>query len=85
MQPRILLFFQDNKKPGRAGFLYLDSRPEALLDLGFLVHDMFANDRVEFLDLHLFRHVAFVLGRCVVVTGTGAGDEFDFVAHAVFS
>jgi hypothetical protein len=77
---------QANKKPGRAGFFDgLDLRLKALLDLGFLVHDVLANDRVEFLDFHLFRHVALVLGRGVVMTGAGAGDEFDFVTHAVFS
>jgi hypothetical protein len=74
------------KKPGEAGFFCCpDCRPEALLDLGFLVRDVFANNRIKFLYFHLFRHSALVLGRGVVVTGTGAGDKFDFITHAVFS
>ena len=52
-----------------------------LLDLRFLIHNVLAHHRVKFLDFHFFRHVALVLGRGVVMTGTGAGDEFDFVTH----
>jgi hypothetical protein len=79
-------YYSGNKKtrPSRVSFCP-DSRPEALLDLGFLVRDVFANNRIKFLYFHLFRHGALVLGRGVVVTGTGAGDEFDFITHAVFS
>ena len=42
---------------------------------------MLADDGIEFLDLHLFRHGAFVLGRGVKVARAGAGNEFDFVSH----
>ena len=42
---------------------------------------MLANNRVELFDFHFLRHVALVLGGRVVMTGTGAGDEFDFVTH----
>jgi hypothetical protein len=83
--PRLNTYFQTIKNPAMPGFLYLSCHSEALLDLGFLVYDVFANDRVEFPDFHLFRHIALVLGRGVVMTGTGTGDEFDFVTHVVFS
>jgi hypothetical protein len=84
-EPLLQVYLQANKKPGRAGFFMSGQSSEALLDLGFLVHDVLTNDRIEFLDLHLFRHVALVLGRGVEMAGAGAGDEFDFVTHAVFS
>jgi hypothetical protein len=82
---RLVFFNLANKKPGIAGFFIFDICLKALLDLGFLVHDMLANHRIELLDFHLFRHVALVLGGGVVMTGTGAGYKFDFVAHTVFS
>jgi hypothetical protein len=44
---------------------------------------MLADDGIEFLDLHLFRHGAFVFGGRVEMTGAGAGNEFDFIAHGL--
>jgi hypothetical protein len=72
------------KNPAVPGFLLIMSAG-GLLDLGFLVHHVLAHHWIEFLDFHLLRHVALVLGRGVVVTGTGAGDEFDFLTHVVGS
>ena len=42
-----------------------------LLDLPFLVNHVFAYHRVEFHDFHLVRHVAFVFGGGVEMSGAG--------------
>jgi hypothetical protein len=44
---------------------------------------MLAYDGIEFLDLHLFRHGALILGRGVEVTSFGGGYESDFFTHNV--
>jgi hypothetical protein len=44
-----------------------------LLDLGFFVDHMLANDGIEFLDFHLIGHSALVLICRVKVTSLGAG------------
>lgn len=51
-------------------FLFRQEQTKGLLDLGFLVHHMLANNGVIFLDLHLVRHGALVLVSGVVVPGT---------------
>ncbi len=52
-----------------------------LFDFPFLVHHVLAHYRVEFLDFHLFRHVAFVFCGRIKVPGSGTGVQFDFVPH----
>src|SRR5688572_32922132 len=54
-----------------------------LLDLGFLVDHVLAHDRVVLADLHLLGMQALVLGRGVEVTGAGARNELDLVAHGI--
>jgi hypothetical protein len=70
------------KNPALPG-LFANSSGIALFDLGFLVDYVLADHGVEFPDFHLFRHVALVLGGGVVMAGSGAGNEFDFITHAV--
>src|SRR5690606_5872186 len=53
------------------------------LDLGFLVDHVLAGDRIEFLDLHLLRHVPLVLVGRVEVASSGRRLELDLVAHGV--
>src|SRR5262249_41396689 len=48
-----------------------------LLDLGFRVLDVLLRDRVVLLLFHFVGLRARVLARHVVVTGPGAGDQFD--------
>ena len=43
---------------------------------------MFANGRIVFPGLEFFRVKALILRDRVVVTGTGARDEFNFVTHS---
>jgi hypothetical protein len=62
-----------------AGFFFAVAAPR-LFQFRFLVHDVFAGDGIEFLDLHLFRHELLVLGRRVEVAGTGRRFELDFFA-----
>src|ERR1700722_6235091 len=52
-----------------------------LLDLGFLVRDVLAHERVELAHFHLVRMQALVLHRAVEMTGTGRREQFDFLAH----
>src|SRR5688572_8248543 len=54
-----------------------------LLDLGFLVGHVLAHDRIVLADLHLLGMQALVLGRGVEVTGAGARNELDLVAHGI--
>jgi hypothetical protein len=44
---------------------------------------MLPNDRIKFLDLHLFGHVLLILGSGVEMTGTRAGHQFDFISHGL--
>lgn len=55
----------------------------SLFDLRLLVHDVFADLGIKLLDLHLSGHGTFVLCGGVKVAGSGAGYEFDLVAHDV--
>ena len=56
------------KKPATgAGSLIIAT--DRLLDLGFLVHHMFAGNGIIFLDLQFSGHVFFVFVRGVEVTG----------------
>jgi hypothetical protein len=59
------------KKPGKNRRVFLRNR-EALLQLRFLVDDVLARNRIEFLDLHLFRHQLLVLRRGVEMAGSGS-------------
>ena len=52
-----------------------------LLDFAFFIDDMLADYRIKFLDLHLLRHVLFVLGGGVEVPRASTRDQFDFVTH----
>ena len=61
--------------------LFLYSCYSDLLDLGFLVHHMLAYNRIKLFYFKFSGHGALVLGRCVEVTGTGAGYEFYLVTH----
>jgi len=65
-----------------AAFVVACTFPGSLLELDFFVVNVLADDRIKFLDQHLFGHVAFVLGGRVEVTGTGGGFELDFLANA---
>lgn len=60
------------------------ARSADLLDFGFLVDHMLADDGIELLDLHFIRHGALVLGSSVEMTCSGAGNQFDFISHSVF-
>ena len=60
--------------------MYSEQEP-VLLDLRFLIHNVFTYDRVVFFDFHFVWYVAFVFGRCVVMTSTSAGYEFNFILH----
>ena len=57
-------------------------RPQlSLFDLCFFVNHVLANSWIVLLGFHLFRMQALVLGHCVVVARSGAGNQFDFVTH----
>jgi hypothetical protein len=70
---------------GRGQVLFLAPRPSVLgpvlFDLRLFVHYILADLGIEFLDLHLSRHVALVLGGSIKMAGTGTGDELDFITH----
>src|SRR5690554_5814194 len=51
-----------------------------LLDLGFLVDHVLANNRIVFLEFELVRGVALVIVGSVEVTGTGRGYQTDLLA-----
>jgi hypothetical protein len=73
-----------NKNPPDGGFLVLvasSNRRRRLLDLGFLIGNMLADDRIELLHFQLFRRRALVLSRSVEMPGTRSGNQFDLVAH----
>ena len=44
---------------------------------------MLTNPGVVLLRLHLFGMQAFVLGRCIEVTGTGTGHKSNFLSHQI--
>jgi hypothetical protein len=58
----------------------LTRKPAELLQLGFLVVNVLASDRIKFLDQHLLGHVALVLGGRVEMTRAGGRLEFDLFA-----
>src|SRR5580692_3584541 len=60
-------------------FVWLEPR---LFNLGFLVLNVLTDDRIKFLDQHLFRHVAFVLRRRIEVTRACGRFQLDLVACA---
>jgi hypothetical protein len=68
------------KSPPNGG-LFADLKETFLLKFHFLVHHMLAHDGIEFLDLHLFGHVLFVLGRRVKMAGSGGRLQFYFFTH----
>jgi|TARA_B100000614_G_C14177610_1_gene339888 hypothetical protein len=43
-----------------------------LLDLGFLEHNVLANNGIKLFDLHFLRHGALVLGSGIEIASTGA-------------
>ena len=51
-----------------------------LLDLGFLVHHVLADNGIKFLDFHLARHGSFVFVRGVKMSGICTGNQADFFA-----
>ena len=56
---------------------------DQLLDLGFLVHHVLANNRIIFLDLDFVRGGALVLVGGVEVAGTGTRNQTDQFTHDV--
>ena len=70
------------KKTRQRGFLEQVPR---LLNLGFLIHNVFACYRIKFLNFHFFRHVTFILGRGLEVSGTFGGNEADFFTSSFLS
>ena len=69
------------KRPGNTGPLISCPSDEHLFDFGLFIKHVLPNGRVVLLGLHLFRMQALVLGHCVVVASSSAGNEFDFVTH----
>ena len=56
-----------------------------LLDLGFFIHDVLPDFRVELANLDFLRMQPFVLGGCVVVARACRRNQFDFIAHFLCS
>lgn len=52
-----------------------------LLNLGLFVDHVLADPWIKFLDFEFVRVGTFVFAGGVVVSGTGAGNEFDFFTH----
>jgi hypothetical protein len=61
-------FILGNKKPS---INWVFKRSYQLLDFSFFVHNMLTDARIEFFDLHLFRHGFLVLVGSVKMTSTG--------------
>ena len=78
-----MLFLRKTKPPGIGLDGFGDKEEARLLELGFLVDDMLAHNRIKFLDFHLFRHGAFVFGGGVEVTRASSRFQFNFVAHDI--
>jgi hypothetical protein len=55
-----------------------------LLDLGFFIDHVLADNRIKLLDLKLFWLGTLVLGGGVKVASAGAGLKLDFVTHDEF-
>jgi hypothetical protein len=74
-----------NAAPGRFYFGELGRETARamvkLFDFRFFVGDVFTHDRIEFLGFEFVRMQPLVLGRRVVMPGSGRGHQFDFVAH----
>jgi hypothetical protein len=73
----------NEKSPVKTGLFAVQGGQ--LLDLAFLVHHMLANDGIVLFDLHLFRHVALVLGGGVEVTSASTGIQTNFLTHCLVS
>ncbi len=78
----------ENEKARRKAGFFFRVRPKPdpqglLLDLRFLVGDVLADLRVEFLDFHLVRMQALVLGRDVEVAGAGRDSSLTFSRMAI--
>jgi len=72
------------KNPLGSGFFNLmadRNRHRHSLDLGFLIGNMLANDRIELFHLQLFWRSPLVLGRGVKMPRTRGGNQLDFVTH----
>lgn len=54
---------------------------QGLLDFGFFIDNVLANDRVEFLDFHLVGHISLVLAGRVVMSRPSRRNQFDFFSH----
>ena len=54
---------------------------QQLLDFRFRVHHVFAHDRVELLYFHLVWRSSLVLVGGIEMAGSGAGYQFNLVAH----
>jgi hypothetical protein len=67
------------QNPPAAGF-EISKLIEALLDLRFFIRNVLASNRIVLLQFQLVRHGALVLAGRVVMSGTGAGHEFDLFA-----
>jgi len=81
---RRFALLRDKKKPDSAiesGFFVTAANFQRLLDLGFLVHDVLADFRIELLDLHLAGHGALVFGGGVEMACSGTGHQLDLVSH----
>src|SRR4029079_7907286 len=68
-----------SKARRQAGFFCPDTA--GLLDFGFLVNDVLAGNRVEFLHFYLVGGRALVLRGGVEMTGAGRRFQFDFLSH----
>jgi hypothetical protein len=67
------------KKPATGAGFSMDT-VDYLLNLGFLVHHVFADHGIVFLHLHFFRSVPLVLVRGVKVTGFSGRHQADFIS-----
>jgi hypothetical protein len=74
--PAVAGFFEGTAQCKRA------AAPDQLLDLGFLIRHVLANNGIKFHDLHFLRLRAFVFRRGVEVTSTGCRFQLDLVASA---
>ena len=45
---------------------------------------MLANSGIKFLHLHFPRLIAFVFSGGIEMSGTGTGNQFDFISHDLF-
>jgi hypothetical protein len=64
--------------------LILPELSDQLLDLGFFVNHVLANNWIKLFDLKFLGLGTLVFGRSIEVAGTGAGLQLDFVTHDEF-